>query len=281
MEEKILAVADFSTEFTERESVDSKKKSLAGALGPLIIPIIIFIYLHTENLEFSNLDSVYKFFFWASIIFSGVLFVLHGEFLKSESKTNIKALDDAQKQSLIVSNKRIYGNQSGAFSFLYSDLKKIYSSQIVGNPTELIIMTNEGNLIKFKYVKNYSTIISIVSENILQNKTTEENLKEKAIVTDKETELLSENCNANSKANETQQSLYDVVIISASGSLNQIKVIRQITLLGLQEATELLSSLPCTLSQAQSFEVATDIANRLENSGIKVIINKVSTDSQQ
>ena len=63
---------------------------------------------------------------------------------------------------------------------------------------------------------------------------------------------------------------FDVVLKAAGASkLNVIKVVREITGLGLKEAKELVESAPKTLKEAVSKETADDIAKQLTEAGAK------------
>ena len=64
---------------------------------------------------------------------------------------------------------------------------------------------------------------------------------------------------------------FDVILKSAGASkLNVIKVVREITGLGLKEAQELVESAPKTLKEAVSKETAEDIAKQLKDAGAEV-----------
>jgi large subunit ribosomal protein L7/L12 len=63
---------------------------------------------------------------------------------------------------------------------------------------------------------------------------------------------------------------FDVVLVDAGASkLNVIKVVREITGLGLKEAKELVESAPKTLKEAVSKDMANDIAKQLTDAGAK------------
>ena len=63
---------------------------------------------------------------------------------------------------------------------------------------------------------------------------------------------------------------FDVVLVEAGASkLNVIKVVRELTGLGLKEAKELVESAPKTIKEAVSKETATDIAKQLTDAGAK------------
>ena len=63
---------------------------------------------------------------------------------------------------------------------------------------------------------------------------------------------------------------FDVVLKSAGASkLNVIKVVRELTGLGLKEAKELVESAPKTIKEAVSKETAEDIAKQLTDAGAK------------
>ena len=64
---------------------------------------------------------------------------------------------------------------------------------------------------------------------------------------------------------------FDVILKSAGASkLNVIKVVRELTGLGLKEAKELVESAPKTLKEAVSKETAEDIAKQLKDAGAEV-----------
>ena len=61
---------------------------------------------------------------------------------------------------------------------------------------------------------------------------------------------------------------FDVILKAAGASkLNVIKVVRELTGLGLKEAKELVESAPKTLKEAVSKETAEDIAKQLKDAG--------------
>ncbi|MBR2444846.1 MAG: 50S ribosomal protein L7/L12 [Clostridia bacterium] len=63
---------------------------------------------------------------------------------------------------------------------------------------------------------------------------------------------------------------FDVVLVEAGASkLNVIKVVREITGLGLKEAKELVESAPKAIKEAVSKETAEDIAKQLTEAGAK------------
>ena len=63
---------------------------------------------------------------------------------------------------------------------------------------------------------------------------------------------------------------FDVVLVEAGASkLNVIKVVREITGLGLKEAKELVESAPKTIKEAISKDMANDIAKQLTEAGAK------------
>ena len=66
---------------------------------------------------------------------------------------------------------------------------------------------------------------------------------------------------------------FDVVLVEAGASkLNVIKVVRELTGLGLKEAKDLVESAPKTLKEAVSKEVAADIAKQLTDAGAEAEI---------
>ena len=63
---------------------------------------------------------------------------------------------------------------------------------------------------------------------------------------------------------------FDVVLVEAGASkLNVIKVVRELTGLGLKEAKDLVESAPKTIKEAVSKETAEDIAKQLTAAGAK------------
>ena len=64
---------------------------------------------------------------------------------------------------------------------------------------------------------------------------------------------------------------FDVVLVEAGASkLNVIKVVRELTGLGLKEAKELVESAPKTIKEAVSKETAADIEKQLKDAGAEV-----------
>ena len=63
---------------------------------------------------------------------------------------------------------------------------------------------------------------------------------------------------------------FDVVLVEAGASkLNVIKVVRELTGLGLKEAKDLVESAPKTIKEAVSKETADDIVKQLTEAGAK------------
>ena len=63
---------------------------------------------------------------------------------------------------------------------------------------------------------------------------------------------------------------FDVILVEAGASkLNVIKVVRELTGLGLKEAKELVESAPKAIKEAVSKETAEDIAKQLTDAGAK------------
>ena len=64
---------------------------------------------------------------------------------------------------------------------------------------------------------------------------------------------------------------FDVILKAAGASkLNVIKVVRELTGLGLKEAKELVEGAPKTIKEAVSKETAEDIAKQLKDAGAEV-----------
>lgn len=88
--------------------------------------------------------------------------------------------------------------------------------------------------------------------------------------------------NSNAITTETIYSISEVYLVQLIdvGSLKYhcIKIVREITGLGLAEATQLVKSTPCTLKQVSTIQEATAIKNQLEAIGAKV---QIETDLQQ
>ena len=64
---------------------------------------------------------------------------------------------------------------------------------------------------------------------------------------------------------------FDVILVEAGASkLNVIKVVRELTGLGLKEAKDLVESAPKAIKEAVSKETADDVAKQLTDAGAKV-----------
>ncbi|MBE6625018.1 MAG: 50S ribosomal protein L7/L12 [Ruminococcaceae bacterium] len=64
---------------------------------------------------------------------------------------------------------------------------------------------------------------------------------------------------------------FDVILVEAGASkLNVIKVVRELTGLGLKEAKDLVESAPKAIKEAVSKETADDVAKQLTEAGAKV-----------
>ena len=75
-------------------------------------------------------------------------------------------------------------------------------------------------------------------------------------------------------AAEEEKTEFDVVLepVDASAKINAIKVVREITGLGLKEAKEMVEGAPKTLKEAVSKEEAEDIKKKFEEIGAKVTL---------
>ncbi|SDI06562.1 LSU ribosomal protein L12P [Alteribacillus persepolensis] len=70
---------------------------------------------------------------------------------------------------------------------------------------------------------------------------------------------------------EEEQTEFDVVLEEAGGSkINVIKVVREITGLGLKEAKALVDGAPETLKEGAEKEEAEEIKSKLEEAGAKI-----------
>ena len=75
-------------------------------------------------------------------------------------------------------------------------------------------------------------------------------------------------------AAEEEKTEFDVVLepVDASAKIKAIKVVREITGLGLKEAKEMVEGAPKTLKEAVSKEEAEDIKKKFEEIGAKVTL---------
>lgn len=72
-------------------------------------------------------------------------------------------------------------------------------------------------------------------------------------------------------AAEEEKTEFDVVLVDAGASkIGVIKVVRDLTGLGLKEAKELVESAPSKVKEAVSKEVAEEVKGKLEEAGAKV-----------
>lgn len=69
-----------------------------------------------------------------------------------------------------------------------------------------------------------------------------------------------------------EKTTFDVVLTEASNKIQALKVVREITGLGLKEAKDLLDSLPKTIKEGVSKEEAEEIKKKFEAAGAKVEI---------
>ncbi len=69
-----------------------------------------------------------------------------------------------------------------------------------------------------------------------------------------------------------EKTSFDVVLTEASNKIQALKVIREITGLGLKEAKDMLDSLPKTVKEGVSKGEAEEIKKKLEAAGAKVEI---------
>lgn len=281
MDEKITAVAEFSTLSLQQDSESKQKQSLLGALFPLLAPICILLYMFTEEIDFRDLSSTAQFLFLGALIASAILFGLHSKAVTIEKEKLYSANRTAEKQSLIVTNSRIYGRtQSAEFSHPYCEIDKAYCSYTVGQPSVLIIKLASGNRLEFQYIQNPSSIISCIND--CTEKSQQKNICEPTVsaktmncVPSQPMETQDEPLslpNNNSYENSTCK-LYNIVITSGSGSLSQIKALRQITLCDLNTAKSAFSQLPYTVAESKEAEDAVQIKRTLEATGMTVTMN--------
>ncbi|MEO0138746.1 MAG: 50S ribosomal protein L7/L12 [candidate division WOR-3 bacterium] len=69
-----------------------------------------------------------------------------------------------------------------------------------------------------------------------------------------------------------EKTSFDVVLVEASNKIQALKVVREITGLGLKEAKDIIESLPKTIKEGVSKEEAEEIKKKLEAAGAKVEI---------
>ncbi len=69
-----------------------------------------------------------------------------------------------------------------------------------------------------------------------------------------------------------EKTSFDVVLTEVSNKIQALKVVREITGLGLKEAKEMIESLPKTIKEGVSKEEAEEIKKKLEAAGGKVEI---------
>ena len=186
-----------------------------------------------------------------------------------------------EKQSLFVTTNRIYGcHQSVEFSYSYCEIIKAYCSYTIGQPSVLIVKLASGKRLEFEYIQNASTVISCISdckEKKQQNTECEPTVCAKAVdyapsqlikIQDKTNLAPSNNFYENSSCK-----LYNVVITSGSGSLDQIKALRQITLCDLNTAKSTFARLPYTVAESKEADDAMQIKHTLEATGMTVTMN--------
>ena len=301
MDERIIVKAATSTETVERTSNDTKRNSLLGVLLPLVVPICILIYMLVEEIKFRNLSDSLTILFFSGLFLSVVMFVLHQKAVQLENDKIKEADRIAMAQSLIVTDRRIYGNiRHRSFSYEYSKIIKAYSAQTAGNQAKLIIKLCDGGNLEFQYISNLHTVISCINdakinydESILDPVADQVETIVSAIRVDNHTartdrptaEIFREDKpeiqqkpKDNVACSDTKVDLYDVVISSAKGSMEQIKVVREITLLALAPAKAIFTSLPYTIAESQEISAAKELQFKLERTGMHVYLVKVSSD---
>jgi len=69
-----------------------------------------------------------------------------------------------------------------------------------------------------------------------------------------------------------EKTTFDVILVEASNKIQALKVVREITGLGLKEAKDLLDSLPKPIKEGVSKEEAEEIKKKFEAVGAKVEI---------
>lgn len=85
--------------------------------------------------------------------------------------------------------------------------------------------------------------------------------------------MASNGAGADTGAAEAEQTEFDVVLLEAGASkINVIKVVREITGLGLKEAKEKVDTAPQAIKEATSKDDAEEVKAKLEAAGAKVEI---------
>jgi large subunit ribosomal protein L7/L12 len=69
-----------------------------------------------------------------------------------------------------------------------------------------------------------------------------------------------------------EKTTFDVILVEASNKIQALKVVREVTGLGLKEAKDLLDSLPKPIKEGVSKDEAEDIKKKFEAVGAKVEI---------
>ena len=69
-----------------------------------------------------------------------------------------------------------------------------------------------------------------------------------------------------------EKTTFDVILVEASNKIQALKVVREVTGLGLKEAKDLLDSLPKPIKEGVSKEEAEEIKKKFEAAGAKVEI---------
>ena len=262
MLETVLITAHISTNYNYNKQAQEQKNSLLGVLLPLIGPVLIILYMMVEDINYDTLDSICKFILWGGVIFSVILWIIHQKASQQRQNEISTATYYASKESLTVTNIRIYGStRAGVFSIAIEDVISAYCSRTVGQQPKLNIRTCT-QLLEFEYVENATDIISSI-------------LRAKDVANLKSPHALGNNTSVVKDSNSSVQALpqdvlYDVVIVSGSGFLNQIKAIRQITSQDFATTKDLFSNLPCPIANGLTKEKAESIASELKAVGLGV-----------
>ncbi len=266
MEEKIIIIAKTSASSVEKSSTNTKRQSLMGVLMPLVAPICVFLYMLTEDVQFGELSGFAKFLVLGGVAIALFLYACHKKAVEMADEKVKEAETVTKEQSLVVTNQRIYGNiGQKMFSYEYSDIVKAYSTMVQGSYSKLVIKVCSNEILEFRYVENLQTVISCINDTKKNNEKTNNTViieKEEDIKVDKIEEAVA-------------QELYDIAISSAEGSMQQIKVLRQITFFDLATAKNVFSKLPYTIAKSQEKEVAESMKIQLERTGMKITLTRL------
>ena len=230
--------------------------SLIGALMPATIFLVVPFLAMVEEMTLSEVFRKYPFISTLSsccaIAFGALIFIADKKIKESVSVAD-RARNTANKESIVVTNTRIFGStNTQSFSVPISEIKNTYierklgkSSSVISN--EVLCVICEKETLCFEFFENNSEISNAI----------------KTALPPKSDYRTTDNITKNSDHKDNSD-VYNIKITDYATYLSAIKAIREITLTDYVSAKQFLDKLPAVLVENAPKEKADKYARILE-----------------